>query len=692
MKKLTLILSTFLPIVTLPACLVACAEASTNSDNNSNVSNSYHVDTTIKDIANSSELKINNINLSSLTTLAAYDEIINYGINEFVLKNLNYFFDGDVSLITDKSDLDCKISTSQANETEIELTINVLANRWFKNKKIQTQPLSQIVKINNLQPLPTNLDSSGGEIKDPQNPSNPPLKVSAYNSVIKLFKINSSTPLTSLTNDWFNNILSKLVDFQNLKVSISEGSTSNGTLVLNLSGMYKQQKINQSITISGFITNDFKNVSSVSLKQIKINQNQWFTDLKPIISSSDLSSEITKITSDEWLTKYLADFILYDEMNQRFISTKNDLVKNKIVINNLHATFSETSNKKIVFNFECSYQSGNYNSETNSWVFEESHKWNSSALGSLGDVPTSDDAKVFLINETRIDQNQLKTHYPSYYLGLANWAKHVNGNYPDNSLVQNTKLTSIHDKYFKDKPEKFAILIDKNSVIADDFKNNLSFNVQLYCGDVYDNFSKNFTFENQNKNFNELPYLKSLKNQITLNTTDDSSTSIHKRIYRVLKNNKNLINNLGLTQSTTITVAKDSLIPNEILNGIIFFTNSNDDITNVQNKFNSIKKSFTPKVFDFDLDLSNKNTPGFEKNYLLNLYSGLYWLDENNAFILNSIVYKFTDQIDLKITNMDGTKFSVEFIGTTSIGLDNNYQTIDLTTTFLDLVLKNSLT
>lgn len=626
-------------------------------------------------------LLFNNNSIPKEWTKIDFEARVNSTIKKFVLDNLKTFLKGDLSKIQNESDLEAKFIDNPNDPNSIYISISILENKWYKNNEVQTTKLEKQFLISNFAPIPETLNSEGGTLDQGK------LKVSHYLSTIKLFNFNYLTNLSKLNDDYFNNILVQIEDFKNLKIEIKEGNTKEGKLILELSGTYKGQEISaQNIEITGF-----KIIESqyVQISNIVLNKDQWFESLLPIIND-DLNyskEEINKISSQDWIEKYFLDFKVYDE-NGKLLFDKNDLLKMGFSI---VAEASVTDKKELNFSkFDIQYKNKKYNSNSKTWDEETPLELKYLYKENKINLPNENDVKKFLISKSEINLEVLKTKYPSYFLSQVYWAKTKGKTYSsiDSELFKNEWLDRIKLKYLKNKEIAFGINV--NGIYANDFKNTLDFVLNLVIDDELDSLnSKEFHFNNQNKNINENEKIKeSLINEIYIDSNEENS--IFKNLKKVLKEkHKDVVDSVFNTSQKQVinNLSTSSFIMQSLKNNNLVFDGSNSDT--LSKKYDQIKKHLKPIIFNQDFSLSFQDSLEFEKDNTMNVYSKLFSLNKNERFLVESIYYYFPDKVDIELIKIDETKISVNFNISTIVSFASN-ESKEYQTKVSFILLKNS--
>ena len=679
-KKYLFALSTLSLLVIPSIALVSC---STNSSNtNQTIDPSFneknHVDTKIN-----SQIDAKLLNWNTLTSLEIYAKYNQNSITKFVLDNISKFVSGDVSLITSTSDIQVTFVQNANESNSILLKLTILANRWYNKNEIQTTSLSNNIEIINIKQLPLTINTSGGQLANSQ------LEASNYKVIADLFNLNENTYLPNLNNDWFNKTLKKINEFKNISIEISnESSTKSGELVLILNGFYKQQKLdNQKILISGFKKMTSK---SIRLSKISINMDNWFNDLQPIDTSANDS--ITSIKSEDWINKYLASATVFDE-NYYSLGELSNLVKDGLTI----SLTAQIKNKDISFTISnANYQHKQYNPTNKQWENIDSSiisLTQASPSTQTVALPTLKDAKEFLVNKTYLNLEELKNHYPSYYVGVANHSRNLGRQYwSDDNLLKNDYLDKICNKYFSSENSKLSLTINTSSITANDFKNTLAFNVGLLLNDELQLQIKTKPFEliNQCKNINE--NVKIFNKSINVVSITEEG-SMWKTIKSYLKKNfANQIDNMyNQTNNSSVkfeNVNSTQIVPNILRTNLINFYNTEE---NVNKSWQSIIKNIKPTIFNQEINLSFAKQLSFEKTNTLNFYTQLFWLSETESFVIESLEYIFPNKITLKVENVHSGAIRVSFIGETSIGFSNN-QVHNYETEFSFILIKSKWT
>lgn len=626
-------------------------------------------------------LLFNNNPIPKEWTKIGFQARVNSTIKKFVLDNLKTFLKGDLSKIQNESDLEAMLVDNPNDPNSIYISISILENKWYKNNEVQTTKLEKQFLISNFAPIPETLNSEGGTLDEGK------LEVSKYLSIVKLFNFNHLTNLSTIENSNLKNTLHKIEDFKNLNIEIKEGSTKEGKLVLEFSGSYKTQPIEkQTIEIKGFQKIEQKKFKVLNLV---LNKEKWFEDLKPIIDHeiNDIQNEINKISSQDWIDKYFLNFEVYDE-NDKFLFDKNNLIKLGFSI----VPEVTLSNKELNCSyFSIQYQNKKYDLNTKAWVDDEIMvNWERLSNVNKITLPNENDVKKFLISKSEINLEVLKTKYPSYFLSQVYWSKTKGKTYSsiDSELVKNEWLDRIKSKYLKDKEIAFGINV--NGIYANDFKNTLTFILNLIIDDELDSLnSKEFNFNNQNKNINENEKIKeSLINEIYIDSNEENS--IFKNLKKVLKEKqKDVVDSVFNTSQKQVinNLSTSSFIMQSLKNNNLVFDGSNSNT--LSKKYDQIKKHLKPIIFNQDFSLSFVDSLEFEKDNTMNVYSKLFSLNKNERFLVESIYYYFPNNVDIELIKIDDTKISVNFNISTIVSFASN-ESKEYKTKVSFILLKNA--
>lgn len=613
------------------------------------------------------KLKWENKSIEGFSTIE-FKEKINQSIKKFILENKKIFFSGEISKIENEQDLGT-ITIENKNETSLFLNIVIESNRWYKNNEIQTSQLIQKVELTNFKTLPISLDDAGGKLSD----SN--LNATKYAKLLDLFKLNEKIPLNTLTNEFFNNKLKETEKFKNLNITIESGSTKSGSLSLSLSGTYGSSTITATgIQVTGFSIITSK---SVGIQNLTLNKDAWFSDLKPIQETTDKENEIKSISSDDWQNKYVANFLIQDE-NYNTISNFEEMKK-------LGMNFSISGDIKrntnfITLNITGTFKNKTYDKTSNKWNDDSEEIKLTPYAGRNGEAILFNKTEVeqYLLDKTKVNEEKLKNHYPSYFLGLLNYHKSTKTNFVISDLFVNEQFDKLNDKYLNWSKTGFTYAISDQYLEANDFKNTLSFGVNFVVdGTIKQDKIKNFSFSNKNKNINENQLIKNeTKNRLIPTNIDFSSNTMLKIIKSKLKSTyKNEVDEVFKSEANKTTTIKNinKLIPDTITRQTHLYFDSDEGSTERADKnWTQMNKYFTPYLFDKQLKFSTDNNLNSNSKNEINAVSHLYTEDENSKFVINSIYYQFPENVDLVLTNMHANAISISLSLKTEVDFSGN--------------------
>lgn len=646
MKKISTLMVLAMSSFVFPASIISCSNR---------IPEDIKLNTVIR-----SEIDSRIINWNEKTSYQIFSEYKDNipKLKEFILSNINSFIDGETKLIKSIDNLDVSFMNPAKNTSNfIKLKITIFKEHWYKNNEIQKEDLIQEVLISNLKPIPSNLNPEGGQVNG--------LNVSSYKELISLLNLNNRTQLPLITNDTLNNNLQIYPDFKNLKLDIKDGNTIDNKLVLTLNGKYKEEIItNKDIEIIGFYKIQDK---EVKFSSIKLNEKAWFDDLKPI-ENSENKEEINRISIEEW-SKYLNNFNILSS-NSDPIGTKEELISMGWKVN-FKATH-DTKQDKINFNNKdtnLTYENKKYNTKSKAW-----ENIGKNTIINIYPIPsfthlnylTSNDVKVYLIDQTTPKIEEFKNYYPSYFHGIAKYAKKLNiSHWNVNDFFTNDKINVIKDTYFK--TNNISLSFDFDWILANDFNNTLSLSTVLsFDGSIENKYSKRFSFENKTKNIKDNKLINTKeKNKVLINV----DSNLKSYIIRYLKSkHKDLVDQLfnSTSHETEIKTINHVDSKNLTLNTIDIskIVRYDNNPSFVESDWNNLKRKITPTLFNRDLSLSFDNSIEFNEQNELNFNSGLYYSSRNEAFYIEDIHYNIEDLVDIKLVkepNYPNINISIDF-------------------------------
>ena len=623
-------------------------------------------------VVNSENLSYNSEKVNNMTKIEFLAKIQN-NLSNFVIENIKQFVVGDTSMIEDLNDLNTEIISNENDSNTLSFVLTIYKNRWYLGNKIQIVDLSQEVKITNFKQLPSSLDPAGGQLIDEK------LSATKYKNIINLFNLKSTTSLIKLNDDYFNSTLQNLNDFKNLKVKILSGDTGRGDININLSGTYKDEAINADITISGF--NTFNKNEAIQIYDLNLNKDAWIENLNPITNSENIDS-ITTISSEQWINTFISNFTVSNQDSIRLGSI------NELIQQGFNFTIKSTIDKDkklMIFQINATYT----NSEYINGVWKEKGElinWTQVSYNKPSiAIPTIDDVKHFLISKVTINETEIQSYYPSYFLGKSYMSKKLGQSYFSvNGLFQNEWTEKINQNYLKGDINGIAFGISNDNINADDFSNELQFVVTLAIDGEYQQiFSKNFDLSNKTKNINENSIIANDKiNTVSINPDFETNTLLKGLKSTLKKDHKNLVDNAFNLQSndklSISNLSSSTIILPVLTQSLINFEDTED---NVNKRWQQINKYLTPSIFSREINLSFETDNDNNSQGKLNYFSRLY----ENSFVIESILYKFDDVLQLDLINIheSAMMIKIEFVTEISFNKKTEHYRSQLTTTML---------
>ena len=667
MKKIALCLGTTCLFCMPNLLVVSCSKSEEQIKDPSN-----HEDTKIISVVNSENLSYNSEKVNNMTKIEFLAKIQN-NLSNFVIENIKQFVVGDTSMIEDLNDLNTEIISNENDSNTLSFILTIYKNRWYLGNKIQIVDLSQEVKITNFKQLPSSLDPAGGQLIDEK------LSATKYKNIINLFNLKSTTSLIKLNDDYFNSTLQNLNDFKNLKVKILSGDTGRGDININLSGTYKDEAINADITISGF--NTFNKNEAIQIYDLNLNKDAWIENLKPITDSTNIDS-ITSISSEQWINTFISNFTVSNQDGIR-LGSINELIQQGF--NFVIKPTIDKDKKLMIFQINATYT----NSEYINGVWKEKGElinWTQVSYNKPSiAIPTIDDVKHFLISKVTINETEIQSYYPSYFLGKSYMSKKLGNSYFSvNGLFQNEWTETINQNYLKGDINGIAFGISNDNINADDFSNELQFVVTLAIDGEYQQiFSKNFDLSNKTKNINENSIIANDKiNTVSINPDFETNTLLKGLKSTLKKDHKNLVDNAFNLQSndklSISNLSSSTIILPVLTQSLINFEDTED---NVNKRWQQINKYLTPSIFSREINLSFETDNDNNSQGKLNYFSRLY----ENSFVIESILYKFDDVLQLDLINIheNAIMIKIEFVTEISFNKKTEQYRSQLTTTML---------
>ena len=515
-----------------------------------------------------------------------------------------------------------------------------------------------------------------------QTIANGKLKVSAYGELIADLKLfQADTYLPEISDQLLNQTLEQNSKYTNWKLKILlNSSTATGQLFLELTNS-KIANFSAQIEISGFeiFTNPDKKIQ-LQYSNFQLNQKLWFEQLKPIQTSNN-KQDINNISSDDWI-QLLNDFtIRATGTDQSVFGKKADLLAK-------HFQFEikgVAQNNQINFRIITKFQNKKY--LDNQWQDDTLIQWNQVSTNFNAanvNLPTIDEVQQFVVDQTSVNQELLKGHYPSYFLGFQNFSKRIPPeftNVPD--LFENLKLEDITFKQYYFNNQELRLVVADNSIEANDLKNTLSFRAQLVVGDQKRN-EKNFTFANQNKDLNQSEIFQQ-NNKIQIK----SSGSLYNKLAQILKKEQNKVDTIFASQSQT-PIILDNVPTGQFINSNDILAkqwiNFNNNPEQIQQHWNQIENQITPAIFSKPIILSTEQVNELEGTNTLNIYTQWFQIEQGDAVVIEALLFDFPENsVQINAKKINDQKIEISFQAATEILLSDQQSKSSPTTFWLDL-------
>ena len=515
-----------------------------------------------------------------------------------------------------------------------------------------------------------------------QTIANGKLKVSAYGELIADLKLfQADTYLPEINDQLLNQTLEQNSKYTNWKLKIlPNSSTATGQLFLELTNS-KIANFSAQIEISGFetFTNPDKKVQ-LQYSNFQLNQKLWFEQLKPIQTSNN-KQDIKNISSDDWI-QLLNDFtIRATGTDQSVFGKKADLLAK-------HFQFEikgTAQNNQINFRITTKFQNKKY--FDNQWRDDALIQWNQISTNFNAaniNLPIIDEVQQFVVDQTNVNQELLKEHYPSYFLGFQNFSKRIPLEFTNvPNLFENLKLEDAAFKQYYFNNQELRLVVADNSIEANDLKNTLSFRAQLVIGDQKRN-EKNFTFANQNKNLNQSEIFQQ-NNKIQIK----SSGGLYNKLVQILKKEQNKVDTIFAGQSQA-PIILDNIQTNQFINSNDILAkqwiNFNNNPEQIQQHWNQIENQITPAIFSKPIVLSTEQVNELEGTNTLNIYTQWFQIEQEDAVVIEALLFDFPeDSVQINAKKINDQKIEISFQAATEILLSDQQSKSSLTTFWLDL-------
>ena len=675
MKKSVLLITLIPSSIFLPAIVTSC---SNNNDNN----NDSTIDlqaiinkeiTRIEQLKNQLSLKIDKpITKEKIEALNP----------DNLLANLNNWEEGKIAnLPEEKFSYLVEQFDNGLKQTNDQKTLSFLIKVSYKNVAQTTSKIEIKYQLETEKPpvvpdLPVDqlFDPQGGQI------SNTNLEASAYKNLItSLNLLNEQTYLPSLSYQVLMEALKQKPEFKDLSLTIKDDSqTLNG--ILNLELKSNNQKViikPTTIQISGFKTYDLNNNPPLQYYDFQLNDKSWFDQKLPIDTTDDLTVAIQKISSYQW-NQVLEDFkISLANNNQNFGSLKQ--LKANGFSFDIKAIYDDKT-KQIKLTIITKFIHKKYKNKK--WVdTNQVSIWNqASNRDSIVKLFTKNDLYQFIVDQTIINEEELKTKTPSYYLAKQYYYEKINNKFnTDQSLFKNTYLDDEKFiQFYFEANTNLSLSFSQNSVSADDWNNSLSFSVALVVNDQIENRSKQFSFKDQNKAVAEI-----LKDKLDQNSVQiKRGSNFESKIVNHLKTKHKaevdeLFQSSNQQETKTLNDFPSGLISQQITQPLLNYENDYEKTNQIWEKLKeqidiTLFKQPGTKLTDGSFEYQDSNSLNFDAH--------LFWLSAEDAFVIGQLKYQFSQPNVLIKLIKQGTYIKVELQGETVIdfagGQEKNIPTI----------------
>ena len=660
MKK-SLLLTSLVPCsMLLPATLASCSNNNDTNDSTIDLQAIINQEIArIEQLKDQLSLKIKNPTEADIQKLNA-DNILN---------NLNNWTEGIIANQTNaKFTYIIKEFTNGLNSKDLSektLSFKIAVKYQDVQKETSLIEIKYQIETNPTKPptpeIPSDqlLNPDGGTI------SNTNLKTSSYNNLITALDLLSNTTyLPELNDQKLTQAINEKPELKDVSLTIAQGSnTLNGILKLKLVSPTIKETI---IEISGFQIYQQTTNQSLQYHTFKINNQNWFDLLLPINKTKDVATQISKVDSPKW-NQVLDDFkiLLADGSSQNFGSAKD--LKTQGFYFDIKATYDQKT-ETINLQIDTKYDQQEYKNQQ--WIKQETLVWNQPTNSkSSFNILKEKDLYQFIINQTKIDEAILKSHVPSYYLAKDYFYKKLNAFNTDDQLLNNDYLEKPNFKdYYLPSVQRLTLIFVVDSIRADDWNNTLSFQIGLALDDEVSNAFKQFNFENQNKSIATI-----LENQLTTNSVQikKDSSSLRQKIIKHLKDKHKTdvdqLFNSNVNKSKSYNDFSTNQIPQIIKQSFPNYEIDND-LT-----WANLEKEINISLFNKPINLSQEQSFNFPGSDTLSFSSHLFWLNQDDAFVIKNIQYQFNEnQVKIKLTNLNPNLIKIELEGSTLINFSGD--------------------
>ena len=674
MKTKRLLFSTISIISLAPIVVIAC---SNNQNNDSSSVNQTIVDQEIKRIEqlkNQLSLKIKNPTETDIKTLSP----------DNILSNLDNWTEG---IIPDQPDAKftykVKEFTNGLNNKDLSektLSFKIAVKYQDVQKETSFIEIKYQIETNPIKPpapeIPSDqlLNPAGGII------SNTNLKTSSYNNLITTLNLLSDTTyLPDLDDQKLAQAIKDQPELKAISLTIVEGSnTLKGILKLKLVSPTIKETI---IEISGFQIYSATSNESLQYHNFEIDQKQWF-DLKlPIENSTDAEVKINAMNNEMW-NKVLKDFQVASTVTENQIFAKASELKQRGFSFKITKSTYDSKLKQIKLIMQTIFTNKKY--QNNQWVNDKEIIWNqASNKDSIVKIFNQNQLQQFIVDQTQLDEAELASYVPSYYLGKAYYYQSIGSGFTgDTSLFENSYLDdSEFTKYYFGQNANLAISFDPTSVSANDWANTLSFTIGLFLDGQTVSGSKRIEISNKNKSIETILEKQLDKNNVQILTGSSLKTQIIKHFKQ---HHKTEINQMFATPNTTQQFKDfNRNLSQTITQPMLNYENEQK----TEQVWESTQKQIEIALFDQPGTRLVNN--GLENNQTnsLNFASHLFKLTKDDQFVIEQFQYQFPEEnITINLSRADQDFITVNLVGQTIIEFAGGTDKIIPTNFFFQLL------
>ena len=542
---------------------------------------------------------------------------------------------------------------------------------------VSALPLAAIISC-----ATTNANESTPEKPTPDNPmladqllnpaggtiSNSQIKTSAYNNLFNSLNLfNDQVYLPNLTDAILNQKLHEKAELSNLNLTIQPNSnTAQGELFLSLKGNYENQVIDEAkIVLSDFQNYAFLDKTEFQFSQFKLNQQKWFDKQLPTATSPDAATKIESLSSQIW-NEVLDDFSVSSADSLTLILGQASQLKTVGFSFEIKGRYEQSN---AVLTITTKFQNQKYLAN-NGWTNDGEKTWNQASFNKpFVPLPAEIDVIKFVGQQTQVNQNLLKQHFPTYFLGRDLFFSQNNALNTFDDLFSNSYLeNSNFSNYYFGPNAMSKIAFVNGSVDADDWDNSLNFQAGLSLNGKQPTQPATFNFTNENKDLSQLDIFEK-PNNVQIKTTSSWFNNIKNHLKTT---HANEVNDLFNQSNKTITFNDFKLarVPEIVWkNPLPNF----DDQNNAEQQWDLLEQQIEPGLFAKQLFLSFNNNLDPLPSGTLNFFSHLYWIDQDNAFALENFIYQLDSvngpaaDLAIKLIKDQRDLIRIEFTGQTNI-------------------------